>query len=59
MDENFGEIVFETLLNYNINTITSLNFSDNRPWFRHEYTQEERSGNVDLLENIISNQAGL
>ena len=37
--ENIGELVFETLLNSSINSITDLNFSDNKSWFEHPDTK--------------------
>ena len=54
-DENMGELVLTTLLSSNIESITKLNLSRNSPWFKHP----ERSGNVDLLAEFISKQAGL
>ena len=58
-DENIGELVLETLLNSNINSIIDLNLGDNSSWFKHPDTEEERSSNVDLLAELISKQAGL
>ena len=58
-DENIGELVLETLLTSNIDSITKLNLSTNYSWFRHPVTKEERLGNVDLLAELISKQVGL
>ena len=48
-NEDIGELVLETLLNSNIDTITDLNFKNNFSWFEHPETREERSNNVDLI----------
>ena len=58
-EENIGELVLETLLNSSIDSITDLNLGSNYSWFYHPDTEEERSGNVDLLAELISKQAGL
>ena len=47
--ENICELVLESLLSSNIDTITNLNLSNNKSWFNHPDTQQERSGNIDLL----------
>ena len=52
-EENIGELVFETLLNSNIESITDLNLRENRSWFWNPVTREERSSNVDLLAELI------
>ena len=57
--ENIGELVFETLLYSSINSITDLNLSDNKSWFIKPQTKEERSGNVELLAELISMQVGI
>lgn len=54
-----GEIVLETLLSSNIDSITDLNLSDNYSWFYHPETHEERTINIELLAELISKQAGL
>ena len=58
-DENMGELVLEALLNSNIQSITDLDLSYNRSWFENPVTQEERTGSVELLAEIISRQYGL
>ena len=58
-DENLGELVLEALLNSNIQSITDLNLCSNGSWFKHPDTQEERVGSVELLAEVISNNAGL
>ena len=57
--ENMGELVLETLLSSNIDSITNLNLDGNFSWFKHRATNEERSSNVDLLAELISRHAGL
>ena len=56
---NIGELVFETLLNSKIKSITDLNLGNNSEWFKHPNTTEEISSNVGLLVELISKQAGL
>ena len=58
-DENIGELVFETLLNSRIDSITDLNFGKNFSWFQHPKSKEEQSGNVNHLAEFISMQAEL
>ena len=58
-DENIGELVLETLLTSNIDSITKLNLDKNRSWFCHPDTEEEILGNADLLAELISKQVGL
>ena len=58
-DENMGEIVLETVLSANIDSVTDLNLGSNMSWFKHPTTGEERSGNVDLLAELISKQDAL
>ena len=48
-DHNIGELVLETLLSYNVDSIIDLNFGCNESWFNH-------SENVDLLTELISRQ---
>ena len=57
--ENIGELVFELLLNSNIDSITDLRLTGNESWFKNPNSLEERSGNVDLLLELINKQAGL
>ena len=57
-NENIGELVLEILMSSNIDSITDLDFSQNS-WFCHPDTEEERSGNVDLLVELITKQTGL
>ena len=59
IDENIGELVLESLLASRIDSIEELNFSGNKSWFWNPQTNEERTGNIDLLAEIISKQAGL
>ena len=58
-DVNIGELVLEILLSSNIDSITDLDISFNDSWFKNPSTGEERSGNVDLLVELIAKQAGL
>ena len=57
--ENMGELVLETLLSSNIDSITNLNLSKNSSWFKNPDTGEERSSNADLLAELVSKYAGL
>ena len=57
-DDNIGELVLETLLSSNIDTISDLNLVSNSSWFKHPVTYEERSSNLDLLVELISKQTG-
>ena len=52
---NIGELVLEILMSSNIDSITDLDFSQNPSWFKGE----ARSGNVDLLVELITKQTGL
>ena len=54
--ENIGELVLETLLSSNVDTITDLDLSGNSSWFKHPETGDERSSNVDLLAELIFKQ---
>ena len=54
-DQNLGELILETILSSNIDSIIDLNFRENKSWF----TNPSRSGNADLLVELISKQAGL
>ena len=54
VSENIGELVLEILLSSSIDSIADLNLSKNKSWFK-----EDREGNVDLLAELISKQAGL
>ena len=58
-NENIGELVLEIFLNSSIESVTDLYLNDNKSWFTHPRTKEERSGNVELLLELISKQAGL
>ena len=58
-DANIGELVLEILMSSNIDSITNLNLRSNESWFKNPNTEEERSGNVDLLVELIAKQAGL
>ena len=58
-DVNIGELVFETLLGYDIKSITDLNLNCNESWFMHPDTKVEISSNVDLLAELITKQTGL
>ena len=55
-NDNIGEIVFETLLNSNIDSITNFDLSNNTEWFKHPETKEESTSNVELLLEVISKQ---
>ena len=57
--QNIGELVFETLLNTSVNSIIDLNLDNNKSWFWQPDTKEERSGNIDLLAELISRQTRL
>ena len=54
---NFGENVFETLLNSNIDCITDLNLSSNRFWFQPR--TNDKPNNFNLLAELISKQTGI
>ena len=56
-EENIGELVLETLLNSNVDTITDLDLSGNSSWSKHPDTEDERSSNVNLLGELIFKQA--
>ena len=58
-NENIGELVLEILLGSNIDSISNLNLDRNSSWFENPITNEERSGNVDRLAELISKQANL
>ena len=47
--ENICEYVLESLLSSNIDSITNLNLEENDSWFKRPDTEEEKSGNIDLL----------
>ena len=51
--ENISELILETLLNSNIESITDLNLRDNSSWFKNPETEEERPSSVELLEEFI------
>ena len=51
--QNIGELILEPLLSSNIDSITHMNLAYNESWFINPYTREERSGNVDLLVELI------
>ena len=59
INENISEIILEAILSSNIQSITDLNINENPSWFKHPDTQEDRSGSVDLLVELISKQPGL
>ena len=54
-----GELILETLLGSNIDSIINLNFSFNNSWFYHPETKKERTSNIDLLSELITKQADL
>ena len=58
-DENIGELILETLLSSNIESITDLNFHYNESWFKGRDSEEERFSNVNLLIELISKQTSL
>ena len=58
-DENMGELILESLLGSNIDSIIDLNFSFNNSWFYHPDTKKERTGNIDLLTELITKQVSL
>ena len=58
-DQNIGELVFESLLNTNVDSIIDLNLGLNYSWFWRPYKKKERSGNIDLLAMLISKQTSL
>ena len=58
-EQNIGELVLEALLSSNIDSIIDLDLGSNTSWFKHPYTQEERSDCVDLLVELISKQTDL
>lgn len=58
-DGSNGECVLEALMSSNIESITELDLSNNESWFNQTHLQEERKGNVDLLLELTTKQAGL
>ena len=52
VNENIGELILDSLLSSNINSITNLQLTRNSPWFKIP-------GNVDILAELITKQAGL
>ena len=50
--DDSGEVVLEALLTSSIESIIDLDLSGNSPWFQNP-------GNVDLLAEVISKQAGI
>ena len=55
-----GEHVLSALLNSRVDSIIELNLCGNRLWFfSNSDTKEEILGNVSLLVDLISKQAGL
>ena len=59
VNENIGELVLESLLSSDINSITELRLGSNKSWFRHPVTKERKSGNIVLLEGLLQKLAGL
>ena len=57
--QNIGELVLEPLQSSNIDSINVLNLNYNSSWFMNPVTEEERSGNVELLVEIILKQSSL
>ena len=55
-NENIGELILESLLNSNIESINLLYLSHNSSWFKHPDTGEEISSNIDLLTLLILKQ---
>ena len=41
-DESMGELILEALLGSSIDSISDLNLSRNKSWFKHPDTNEER-----------------
>ena len=58
-DGKIGEQIFEAILNSNIDSISDLNFFYNHSWFTDQYTEEDRSSNIELLKELISKQTSL
>ena len=52
-EQNIGELILEPLQSANIDSINDLNLQSNSSWFWYPDMEEERSGNVDLLVEII------
>ena len=58
-DQNFAEIILETLLSSNIDSITNIRLFNNESWFKNPVTKEDRFSNVELLGELFSKQTGL
>ena len=58
-DQNKGELILETLLISNINTIIDLNLCNNKNWFKQPIKKDERCSNIELLADLISKQSDL
>ena len=54
-----GEIVLESLLSSNIDTITNLDFDGNSSWLVNRQTKELRTSNFELLLDLINKQTAL
>ena len=50
-ENNMGEIILESILSSNIDSINDLNLGFNNSWF-----SEDRSGNIDLLALLMTKQ---
>ena len=59
IEQNIGELILESLLSSNIDSITELDLAYNSSWFKNPKIGEDRSGNVDLLVELINKQASL
>ena len=53
LEENMGGIILDALLDSSINSLRTLNFRNNRSWFEHPATGEERKDNVGKLDEVI------
>lgn len=59
IEENIGELVLETLLSSNIDSITELDLGNNKSWFWLDGNDEPRFSNVDYLNELVTKQVGI
>ena len=50
LNENMGGIILDALLSSSIGSLSTLNFRNNRSWFEHPATGEERKDNLSKLD---------
>ena len=54
-----GELLFESILNSNIDSIIDFNIGNNRSWFKHPGTKQERPEIAGILSELITKQTEL